>query len=171
MSLLLDALKRAEAARHDTAPVLSLATDLPVAAPNDLPLPPLAEAQHSNDAQLTEARPVSLELTLAPLSEPLAAPSTAPASFAAGVTSTPAFSLTPVAAAETPKAVPSRPAEAEPLPPGHPLWGRPGVIVSPHVAGGGSAEVTKRVCELVAENARRFARGEPPRCPIGAAAT
>ena len=117
MSLLLDALKRAEAARHDTAPVLSLATDLPVAAPNDLPLPPLAEAQHSNDAQLTEARPVSLELTLAPLSEPLAAPSTAPASFAAGVTSTPAFSLTPVAAAETPKAVPSRPAEAEPLPP------------------------------------------------------
>ena len=42
MSLLLDALKRAEAARHDTAPVLSLATDLPVAAPNDLPLPPLA---------------------------------------------------------------------------------------------------------------------------------
>ncbi len=117
MSLLLDALKRAEAARHDTAPVLSLATDLPVAAPNDLPLPPLAEAQHSNDAQLTEARPVSLELTLAPLSEPLAAPSTAPVSFAAGVTSTPAFSLTPVAAAETPKAVPSRPAEAEPLPP------------------------------------------------------
>ncbi len=42
MSLLLDALKRAEAARHDTAPVLSLATDLPVAVPNDLPLPLLA---------------------------------------------------------------------------------------------------------------------------------
>jgi len=56
--------------------------------------------------------------------------------------------------------------DPEPLPPGHPLWGRPDVVVSPHVAGGGSAAVTKRVCELVAENARRFARGEPPRCPL-----
>ena len=46
----------------------------------------------------------------------------------------------------------------EPLPPSSPLWRRPNVVVTPHVAGAGA---TVELQALVAENLRRFADGEP----------
>ena len=49
---------------------------------------------------------------------------------------------------------------AEPLPPGHPLWRHPRVLVSPHVAA-----VTERFWEretgLIVENVRRYLAGAP----------
>ena len=50
--------------------------------------------------------------------------------------------------------------DPEPLPPDHPLWEAPGVILSPHVAGDtpGSDRAAWR---LVADQLARFARGEP----------
>ena len=51
--------------------------------------------------------------------------------------------------------------EPEPLPDGHPLWTAPGVLISPHVGGAGSAEGLKRLAALVQENIRRFRAGEP----------
>ncbi len=50
--------------------------------------------------------------------------------------------------------------DPEPLPPGHPLWSMPNVILTPHIAGG-SDLVGRRVTILVAENLRRYIRGEP----------
>ncbi|MCW3001676.1 MAG: hypothetical protein JWQ20_974 [Conexibacter sp.] len=50
--------------------------------------------------------------------------------------------------------------DPEPLPPGHPLWVAPGVLISPHVAGdtpGGD----RAAWALVGEQLGRFARGEP----------
>jgi phosphoglycerate dehydrogenase-like enzyme len=48
----------------------------------------------------------------------------------------------------------------EPLPPDHPFWDEPGVLLTPHVAG-----VTPRFWEretaLLLENIRRYLRGEP----------
>jgi phosphoglycerate dehydrogenase-like enzyme len=50
--------------------------------------------------------------------------------------------------------------DPEPLPPGHPLWDAPGLMLSPHVAGDtpGSDRAAWR---LVADQIGRFARGEP----------
>jgi phosphoglycerate dehydrogenase-like enzyme len=50
--------------------------------------------------------------------------------------------------------------DPEPLPPGHPLWGLPGVIVTPHVAGDGDA-AERRVYRMVGEQIRRLLAGEP----------
>jgi phosphoglycerate dehydrogenase-like enzyme len=50
--------------------------------------------------------------------------------------------------------------EAEPLPAGHPLWGFPNVILTPHTAGYSTAIAPRHLAALVA-NVRRFARGEP----------
>ena len=50
--------------------------------------------------------------------------------------------------------------EIEPLPPDHPLWTAPNVILTPHVADRGPDLDPERV-KLIGENARRFARGEP----------
>lgn len=50
--------------------------------------------------------------------------------------------------------------DPEPLPPGHPLWTAPNVIISPHVAGR-SREAFARIGALVAENLRRYVAGEP----------
>jgi phosphoglycerate dehydrogenase-like enzyme len=50
--------------------------------------------------------------------------------------------------------------DPEPLPPGHPLWRAPGVLVTPHVAGG-SATFHPRARRFVAEQLRRWAAGEP----------
>jgi phosphoglycerate dehydrogenase-like enzyme len=50
--------------------------------------------------------------------------------------------------------------DPEPLPDKHPLWSTPGVIITPHVAGR-SREALQRVGELVAENLRRYAAGDP----------
>lgn len=50
--------------------------------------------------------------------------------------------------------------EPEPLPADHPLWSLPNVIITPHVAS--DAELTnERSWELLRENLRRFAAGEP----------
>lgn len=50
--------------------------------------------------------------------------------------------------------------DPEPLPPGHPLWTAPRVIISPHTAGR-SDKGRDRLFMLVAENLRRYAAGEP----------
>ena len=50
--------------------------------------------------------------------------------------------------------------DPEPLPPGHPLWSAPGVLVTPHVAGG-AATFYPRARRFVTEQVRRFADGEP----------
>jgi phosphoglycerate dehydrogenase-like enzyme len=50
--------------------------------------------------------------------------------------------------------------DPEPLPAGHPLWSCPGVIITPHVAGGAAAFYPMAM-EFVAAQVRRFAAGEP----------
>lgn len=50
--------------------------------------------------------------------------------------------------------------DPEPLPPGHPLWHAPGVLISPHVGGSTSAFMPRAKRLLVAQ-LRRFAAGEP----------
>lgn len=50
--------------------------------------------------------------------------------------------------------------EPEPLPPDHPLWQLPNVIITPHVAAG-SDRVRQRLFEVVRENLRRYGAGEP----------
>lgn len=49
--------------------------------------------------------------------------------------------------------------DPEPLPPDHPLWSAPGVLISPHVGGDTSAYLP-RARALVGGQLRRFARGE-----------
>jgi phosphoglycerate dehydrogenase-like enzyme len=50
--------------------------------------------------------------------------------------------------------------DPEPLPPGHPLWKFPNVLITPHVAGRSDGE-NARYEELFTENLRRFAANEP----------
>jgi phosphoglycerate dehydrogenase-like enzyme len=50
--------------------------------------------------------------------------------------------------------------DPEPLPPGHPLWSAPGVLLSPHV-GGNSSAFAPRARRLVEEQVRRFSTGQP----------
>lgn len=50
--------------------------------------------------------------------------------------------------------------DPEPLPPGHPLWSAPGVLIAPHV-GGASSAMWPRAYRLVREQLERFAAGEP----------
>jgi len=50
--------------------------------------------------------------------------------------------------------------EVEPLPPGHPLWSFPNVILTPHTAGY-SPVVAERHRALLVENVRRFVLNEP----------
>ena len=50
--------------------------------------------------------------------------------------------------------------EPEPLPPGHPLWRAPGVLISPHV-GGSSTAFRPRALRLVRRQLERYAAGEP----------
>jgi phosphoglycerate dehydrogenase-like enzyme len=49
--------------------------------------------------------------------------------------------------------------DPEPLPPGHPLWHAPGVLISPHV-GGSTSAFLPRAHRLVRDQLRRFAAGE-----------
>ena len=51
--------------------------------------------------------------------------------------------------------------DPEPLPAGHPLWSAPGVLITPHVAGS-SAHWRARAWQLVADQMRRLAAGQPP---------
>lgn len=50
--------------------------------------------------------------------------------------------------------------DPEPLPPDHPLWACPNVLVSPHV-GGNSTAFLPRARRMVAEQLRRYAADEP----------
>jgi phosphoglycerate dehydrogenase-like enzyme len=50
--------------------------------------------------------------------------------------------------------------EPEPLPPDHPLWQRPDVLITPHVAGAGPHADERRYAVLL-ENCRRFTTGQP----------
>ncbi len=51
--------------------------------------------------------------------------------------------------------------DPEPLPPGHPLWSLPGVLIAPHV-GGASTAMTPRITRLVRTQIERMAAGEQP---------
>jgi phosphoglycerate dehydrogenase-like enzyme len=50
--------------------------------------------------------------------------------------------------------------DPEPLPEGHPLWGRDNVLITPHVAGRAELSADRRWA-LMQENMRRFSAGEP----------
>lgn len=50
--------------------------------------------------------------------------------------------------------------EPEPLPPNHPLWDSPNLLISPHFAASGSPCSLQRLGEGVAQNARRLLSGE-----------
>ena len=50
--------------------------------------------------------------------------------------------------------------DPEPLPPEHPLWKAPNLLLTPHV-GGDSENFMARAFHLVREQVERFARGEP----------
>ncbi len=52
--------------------------------------------------------------------------------------------------------------DPEPLPPGHPLWRCPGVLISPHT-GGASTAFTPRTNALMAAQVQAFAAGAPLR--------
>ncbi len=51
--------------------------------------------------------------------------------------------------------------EPEPLPAGHPLWGLPGVLITPHV-GGDTSAMAPRIARLVRAQIERMSRGERP---------
>lgn len=55
--------------------------------------------------------------------------------------------------------------DPEPLPAGHPLLHLPTCVVTPHLAGSQGTELS-RLAELVIEEIRRFAAGEPPVHPV-----
>ena len=50
--------------------------------------------------------------------------------------------------------------DPEPLPPGHPLWSMRNVIITPHIATSSDLR-SERTITLVAENLRRYLRGDP----------
>ena len=60
--------------------------------------------------------------------------------------------------------------EIEPLPPDHRLWTLPNVLLTPHVAVYGAENIPDRRLEVILENARRFAAGEPLRNVVDKAA-
>ena len=49
---------------------------------------------------------------------------------------------------------------AEPLPEDSPLWGLPNVLATPHVSGA-SHRFWRRQTDLITQNLRRYAAGEP----------
>ena len=49
--------------------------------------------------------------------------------------------------------------DPEPLPPGHPLWGMSNVVITPHIATSSDYR-SDRTFTLVAENVRRYVRGD-----------
>lgn len=47
--------------------------------------------------------------------------------------------------------------DPEPLPPEHPLWNAPGLLVTPHIAGGFHMDETlDNICDICSENLRRY---------------
>jgi len=55
--------------------------------------------------------------------------------------------------------------DPEPLPPSHPLWTKENVIITPH-ASGHSPHADSRMFNLLCENVRRFASGQPLLNPV-----
>jgi phosphoglycerate dehydrogenase-like enzyme len=55
--------------------------------------------------------------------------------------------------------------EVEPLPPEHPLWGMPNVLITPHCAAA-SPRVPERHLETLLDNLRRFVAGRPLRSVV-----
>jgi phosphoglycerate dehydrogenase-like enzyme len=55
--------------------------------------------------------------------------------------------------------------DPEPLPDGHPLWTAPGVLVTPHIAGGTTA-MLPRMAALVRDQLERLRDGRPFRTPV-----
>jgi phosphoglycerate dehydrogenase-like enzyme len=53
--------------------------------------------------------------------------------------------------------------EVEPLPSEHPLWTMPNVLLTPHIAVRDAENLPERRYQVLLENARRFAAGEPLR--------
>jgi phosphoglycerate dehydrogenase-like enzyme len=51
--------------------------------------------------------------------------------------------------------------DPEPLPPEHPLWTTPGILVDAHLSGRAQTRMGERGAELFVENLRRFVAGEP----------
>ena len=49
--------------------------------------------------------------------------------------------------------------DPEPLPPGHPLWTTPGLVLSPHV-GGNTTAFDARARQLIVEQLGRYIAGE-----------
>jgi len=60
--------------------------------------------------------------------------------------------------------------EVEPLPADHPLWTMPNVLLTPHVAVKDAENIPERRYQILLENARRFAAGEPLRNVVDKAA-
>jgi phosphoglycerate dehydrogenase-like enzyme len=58
--------------------------------------------------------------------------------------------------------------DPEPLPPGHPLWSCPNLLITPHV-GGSSPQFAPRAIKIAAEELRRYIAGEPLRNVVQAA--
>jgi phosphoglycerate dehydrogenase-like enzyme len=56
--------------------------------------------------------------------------------------------------------------DPEPLPPGHPLWQAPGLLLTPHV-GGAITGARDRAYAVVRDQLARYAAGEPLRNVIG----
>ena len=53
--------------------------------------------------------------------------------------------------------------EIEPLPADHPLWDAPNTVLTPHIAADEGRHLGERRYEVVSDNMRRFAAGEPLR--------
>ena len=51
--------------------------------------------------------------------------------------------------------------EPEPLPGDHPLWDCPNLIITPHIAGGGSKRSRGRIVNVVSDNFALFRAGKP----------
>jgi phosphoglycerate dehydrogenase-like enzyme len=56
--------------------------------------------------------------------------------------------------------------DPEPLPDGHPLWSAPGLLLTPHVAGAMTTDMS-RVMTLVKDQLARYAAGDPLRHVVG----
>ncbi len=51
--------------------------------------------------------------------------------------------------------------DPEPLPPEHPMWKCPNLLITPHIAGGGSKKSRGRILNVVSENFELFRAGKP----------
>lgn len=57
--------------------------------------------------------------------------------------------------------------EPEPLPPGYPLWSCPGLLLTPHVAGGDHMDATcRRIAAIALDNVGRYVAGQPLNNPM-----